>query len=695
MQKNTQKTLRDLAGIFFLSGFCALIYQVSWQRLLFTHIGVDLTSITVIISVFMAGLGVGAYFGGRLADRFSDRIILIFCLIELGIGLFGLASYHILLQLGQILSQAGWVTVALGSFVILLLPTFMMGATLPLLTFFFNQRIGNIGQAIGGLYFCNTLGAAMGAIGSAFALYNRFTLSQTIAIAACLNIAIAATVYTLYRQHEKQASALPSPEKENKSDTKNTTQPNLIYLLSFASGFLSLGIEVIWVRIVSFAAHSVPHAFSYTLALFLLGIALGAHGGKRLCQKYALNTQSVGRYFLLAFIVDIAVIGVAYTLMRSEHFIYWAAILIVASASVRGLIFPMVHHIGTTQSKSGKQISNVYFANVLGSALSPILIGFVALDYASTQQIYLIICLLTLATYFATQRPTFKTSLAYSGLLAIFALALWLPEKIFHRLSEQNGMPLSELIENKHGFIQVYQDGKDSVVYGANVYDGKFNTDLFYKGNNPNRELSTNVIERAYVLPALNGNLKNILIIGLSTGSWARVLTSVPEASQITIVEINPDYVGLIKKHPEVAPLLDDPRVHIVVDDGRKWIRQHQDRRFDLILMNITWHWRAYASNLLSQDFLNLVKPLLSENGLLAYNTTGSTYAYITAARVFDNVYQYHNFVIVGKKPINHKIDHLNAEYSQNLARLRWQNGEPVFAGDNLGAQWRNCNALI
>ena len=89
MKKNTQEMLSGLAAIFFISGFSALIYQVCWQRLLFTGFGVDLTSITVIVSVFMAGLGVGAYFGGRIADKFSTRLLIIFCLIELGIGCFG------------------------------------------------------------------------------------------------------------------------------------------------------------------------------------------------------------------------------------------------------------------------------------------------------------------------------------------------------------------------------------------------------------------------------------------------------------------------------------------------------------------------------------------------------------------------------------------------------------------------------
>lgn len=196
-----KKILSELTLIFFVSGFSALIYQVSWQRLLFTNIGVDLSSITVIISVFMAGLGIGAYFGGRLADMFHSRVILLFCVAEAVIGLFGFVSYHLILGVGGLLVTANLWQVAVMNFLLLLLPTFMMGATLPLLTFFFNQKVKNIGEAIGTLYFYNTMGAAFGSLTTGFILYHYLTLSQTIYLAACLNVSIAALVWF---KHQKE-----------------------------------------------------------------------------------------------------------------------------------------------------------------------------------------------------------------------------------------------------------------------------------------------------------------------------------------------------------------------------------------------------------------------------------------------------------------------------------------------------------
>lgn len=202
MNQKYQNVLSNLAAIFFISGFSALIYQVSWQRLLFTGFGVDLTSITLIISVFMMGLGVGAFFGGRIADKFADNIILIFCAVELLIGLFGIVSYYLILGLQSVLVHASLLLLAIFTFFLLLLPTFLMGLTLPLLTGYFNQFIDNIGESIGTLYFYNTLGAAIGALATGFVLFNYLTLSQTIQVAAVFNIMIASIIFILYgRNH--------------------------------------------------------------------------------------------------------------------------------------------------------------------------------------------------------------------------------------------------------------------------------------------------------------------------------------------------------------------------------------------------------------------------------------------------------------------------------------------------------------
>lgn len=439
----------------------------------------------------------------------------------------------------------------------------------------------------------------------------------------------------------------------------------LIYIISFFSGFLSLAQEIIWMRFISFLGMSVPQTFSFTLAIFLIGIAFGAHVGKRICKKNReLKIDYLGNIFFLAGITDILLIVSVY--LASHYFTPNVLILglcVFICAAVRGIVFPMVHHIGTEVSKTGAQISNVYFSNVFGSALAPLLIGFVALDFFNTQQVYLIICLLTLAIAgFCKINLKNKFLFLSFGILPM-ALTL-LPEKIFHEFSKnsyQENLYPNFIMENKHGVIQVYESDNDKIVFGANVYDGKLNTNIFHNSNG---------IDRAYLIAALNPKAENILVIGLSTGSWAKVLSLMPEIKKMKIIEINPNYIELIKKYPEVKGLLDDPRVEIIVDDGRKWLKKNNTQKFDAILMNTTWHWRAYGSNLLSQNFIEIINQRLSDNGMVFYNTTESMNAYSTAKTIFPYVYQYKFFVLGTKQPQKLDIDTL----AYNLCLLK----EPI-----------------
>lgn len=150
------------------------------------------------------------------------------------------------------------------------------------------------------------------------------------------------------------------------------------------------------------------------------------------------------------------------------------------------------------------------FCNVFGSALAPLLISFIALDYLSTQQVYLFICLITLLiTCLCIENK--KTQLIYAVFTIIPIFLMTLPEKIFHEFSKnsyQEKTYPSLVLENKHGIIQVYNTKEDQVVFGANVYDGKLNTNIFHNSNG---------IDRAYLLTALKPQAEHVLVIGLST----------------------------------------------------------------------------------------------------------------------------------------------------------------------------------
>ena len=169
-------------------------------------------------------------------------------------------------------------------------------------------------------------------------------------------------------------------------------------------------------------------------------------------------------------------------------------------------------------------------------------------------------------------------------------------------------------------------------------------------------------------------------MIGLSTGSWAKVLSYLPHAKKITIIEINPAYISMIKKNPTVQDLLKDDRVEIIVDDGRKWLKKSEQKNFDIILINTTWHWRAYGSSLLSQDFLKIIKNKLDDNGVFLYNTTQSIDAYETANSIFPEVYKYKFMVLALFKPLDFK----ESKISKNLCQLKNHVNKQMVFKNNL-----------
>jgi predicted membrane-bound spermidine synthase len=181
-----------LVGLLFLaSGFAALNYQIAWQRALFGWYGVDLDSVSAIVSIFMLGLGVGALAGGWLADRFPARRIVVFSAIEALIAVFGFFSLEIIDGAGALLYDLPLPMIVAITFAVFLIPTCAMGATLPVLVTELASRNGNIGVSTGQLYYVNTMGAAAGAFAAAYLLLPMGGLDGAVMTAAAINLTIA------------------------------------------------------------------------------------------------------------------------------------------------------------------------------------------------------------------------------------------------------------------------------------------------------------------------------------------------------------------------------------------------------------------------------------------------------------------------------------------------------------------------
>ena len=195
-----------LYAVFLLSGFAAVLYQLVWQRSLFRLLGTSSESVTMVVTAFMLGLGLGSLAGGAVTMRTRWPLPVIFGLVEMGIGAFGLISMPLFAWIASLASSARGLTIGLVAFVAVLIPTLFMGGTLPLLVAYVVRRSGNVGKSVGILYFVNTLGSAIGSLAAALWILGRLGQAGSVYLAASLNLVVTGAVIGLYAVHRRAAA---------------------------------------------------------------------------------------------------------------------------------------------------------------------------------------------------------------------------------------------------------------------------------------------------------------------------------------------------------------------------------------------------------------------------------------------------------------------------------------------------------
>jgi predicted membrane-bound spermidine synthase len=186
-----------LAPAFFASGFAALIYQVVWQRVLFASFGINIEAVTIVVSSFLVGLGAGSLIGGRISTARDELLLRFFAIVEGSIGAYGLLSVRVFRWLAKFAADMTPFTSGLLSFVLILVPTMLMGVTLPLLVSFAVRQNHNVGESVGRLYFINTAGSALASLAAAAFMMGALGESKSVAVAATINIVVAATAFLL------------------------------------------------------------------------------------------------------------------------------------------------------------------------------------------------------------------------------------------------------------------------------------------------------------------------------------------------------------------------------------------------------------------------------------------------------------------------------------------------------------------
>lgn len=480
----------------------------------------------------------------------------------------------------------------------------------------------------------------------------------------------------------------------------------LVYTLAAATGYVSLSQEMLWIKIVGFADQGRPETFAHALGFFLIGLAAGAAAGRRVQGALRLSTL---RY--LAVMVTLS--GLIFLLampIGAQINTIWPGLglltLLVGTALTSftmGSVFPLLCEEGVGDEQAvGSGVSRVIVANVLGATVGPLLTGFVLLEIETVQHNILLLTLACLAMGQALWWYAGETRHRHSGVMigaALSVAALVTQPALHHLLIEKLHFGVDGYepgyrytAQGRAGFVGVWPTGRE---YGDGLYDGGFFTD-------PVKD--ENLISRAYFVAALHPKPTHVLEIGLGTGSWARVMANDPAIEHLTIVELSHEYVDVMLHYPRIASVLKDPKVELHFDDGRRWMVRHPEAKFEVIVINGTWHWRSGATHILSAEFLQEAKKHLRPGGVVYYNTTGSLDVRYTAAGVFDYVTTYLNFVAASDIPFPGDTTARRAA----LMRFPGDSGHALFASsarealqpllevntDNLAPDLRRANDL-
>ena len=677
-----------LGIVFFFSGFAGLVYQVAWQRALTLYYGVGSVSTTLIITIYMLGLGLGALLGGYLAERVRRRVLLYF-FVELLIGVFGVLSIPFVNGLGRATAGSSYVVAALCMTLFLCVPTLLMGMTLPIITKIFNRFTHRFLSTVSFLYFINTLGAAFGALFASFVLISFFGLDACVYAAFAVNIILAGLIFAIQDVDEKAAEEEATEAKtEAPAPALDESAPGLgrlAYLLVFITGFLAIGYEIVWFRVVGVLVKASPYAFSSVLAVYLVGIALGSF----LMNRYLAN-RSVDRrnlFFVMQFIiaayVAVAFVGYYYltahtklgdlTRLSFRNLVHpwfppyastrgffdslfvlfdvflWPGLFVLVPTIVMGASFPLASSLALSRpDREASTVGIVYFFNIVGNVLGGLVTGFVLLPLVSSE--------VTIALFVAVGLGfgLFVYRLAGKPLKVAARVGIVAASLVVALLLLPGPGRLYQLIHTKPagGFETHLEEGVDTVIVTYKKGDRIRN----YIGGMPHgwRPLYLYHYETGEAI-AHSKKVGQVLNIGFGNGSIAEIALKCPEVKHVDCVELSDALMRNLRKIPFYRKMLADPRLTVIVDDGRRFLLRTK-KRYDLILIDPLRTKTACSNNLYSHEFFSLMRDHLTPGGVLMVWIDEHKVMPKTLLSAFKHVRQYRDLCLASDEPLRRNV---------------------------------------
>ncbi|MCB9556127.1 MAG: fused MFS/spermidine synthase [Deltaproteobacteria bacterium] len=662
--------MRSLAFCcFLLSGASGLIFQVIWSRMFSLVFGATSLALSAVLTAFMAGLALGSHIAGRLADRVKSPLRA-YALAELGIGITALLI-PLLIPHFSLVNRALYDTFAnnyvvlsagrfLVTFVVILVPTALMGATLPLLSRFFVTTAAEhrrVGVRVGALYAVNTLGAVIGTAGGGFVLLPALGLWKTNLLAVSINLLLGLTIiiaaYQLARRRPQRtldpdvAPLLEELEGVPAVEVHVSARARTAAVVAFAlSGAIAMIYQVLWTRALNMTIGSSVYSFTIVLTAFLIGLSGGAAVIGRFSARsrdpvllLALNHLAIATLAgLSTLLIDklgsvfIALVGRA-ELNASR--ILWSQfgltiLTLLPATFAMGGIFPLTIRIWSADvERVGRDVGTAYSINTLGAIAGSFLAGFVVLPLLQLQRgltlaatISLLLAL-AVAGFATLSRATRLVFIGACGLLLVVGMTLprwdllavtaglFRPTIARDMVDSRGGWPEPEIVYYRDGLSTTVSVEKWSKKHYSLKNNGKVDAST---GDDMPTQIAVGLLP-VVLHPRTPDYRPEVALVGYASGVSAGAVLQYPVKS-LDVIELEPaiieaaEFFASVNKQP-----LKDKRTHLHADDGRNFLSATR-KRYDVIINEPSNPWITGVSNLFTREYFETIRGRLRKDGI-------------------------------------------------------------------------------
>ena len=659
---------RLLAGVvacFFLSGATGLVYEVLWIRMLGLVFGHTVFAVTTVLTAFMAGLGLGSWIFGRIADR-QARPLRLYGLLEIGIGAFCLLV-PVLLPVVESVYRAlarglglSFLAFSLAQFALILLlflpPTTLMGATLPILSRVFATDAGSLGRRVGLLYALNTFGAVVGTALAGYVLLPALGMRSTLVLAAAVNLVVGALIVLADRRLVLPApSAAPAEAPPAPTSGPAGSAATLVAAGLAVAGAASMIYEVAWTRALSLVIGSSTYAFTAMLLAFLLGLALGSAIFSRLFGARPLGPAAFAGLQLGVGLTALGILPVferlpdavirALAVSMSPGFVLLIQVALAVAAMLAptlliGAGFPCaVQVVARGPARVGVDVGRLYALNTLGAIVGTVVAGFALVPQVGAQGAVKIAVALNLvlglALLAAARRAVghwqWLTAAAVTvvivvGLVRVPAWNLGVMTagaavyaRQYQRFARQGGVARvaaeSQLMFYRDGLtatVSVHREGATTFLRVNGKTDASNGVDMHMQ------------LMLGHLPLLLHPDARSVLVIGLGSGVTVGAVVAHP-VERVDVVEIEPAVVEAAAFFGrENREALKDPRVRLTIGDARN-VLLASDRRWDVIVSEPSNPWIGGVATLFSEEFYALARSRLTPDGVMLQWIDGYT----------------------------------------------------------------------